>query len=79
MTRQVPPGWPTRRQVTVLRTIRHTAMRADQIAVRSDVLWRMEEVGWVARNLHEVWHILPAGLAIVREWEDAHLPPPSAG
>jgi hypothetical protein len=65
MTRAVPASWPTRRQQTVLWTLRHgQKMTAAQIGVRSDVMWRMEEVGWVARDLHNVWHILEAGAAV---------------
>lgn len=65
MTRPVPASWPTRRQLTVLYTIRHgQKMTAAQIGVRSDVMWRMEEVGWVARDHFHVWHIQPAGAAV---------------
>jgi hypothetical protein len=65
VTRQVPARWPTRRQLTVLATLRDgRRMTAAEIGVRADVMWRMEEVGWVARNLHQVWHIRPAGAAV---------------
>jgi hypothetical protein len=62
-------GWPTRRQKTVLWTLRMgQKMTAADIGVRSDVLWRMEEVGWVARSVHgplgDIWYILPAGRAV---------------
>lgn len=34
---------------------------ARHIGVRSDVLWRLEERGLVARNAHEQWYIRDAG------------------
>ena len=53
---------PTRRQATVLATLEFADRRtARWMGVRSDVLWRMEERGWVARNAHDEWHIMPRG------------------
>jgi hypothetical protein len=57
----------TTRQVTVLRTLRAWGkMTADDIGVRSDVLWRLEHAGLVARDSNlgrgrEKWFIYPAG------------------
>lgn len=70
MRREIPRHWPTQRQKTVLWTLRMgQKMTAPQIGVRSDVMWRMEEVGWVARSGPgpgglETWHILDAGAAV---------------
>jgi hypothetical protein len=64
---------PTTRQGTVLRTLAMgQKMTAAEIGVRSDVLWRMEERGWVARAMaptpaQEKWHILSAGVAAIGE------------
>ena len=58
---------PTIRQYTVLQTLWARKMTAKQICVRSDVLWRMEERGWVARSCYpsgDVWYILQAGEAV---------------
>jgi len=64
---------PTRRQYTVLCTIAQgQKMTAKQICVRSDVLWRMEERGWVARSCYpsgDVWFIYPAGRAAIERYE----------
>jgi hypothetical protein len=57
----------TTRQRTVLQTLRNrNPMTADRIGVRSDVLWRLEERGLVARTSsrgrgRESWYILQAG------------------
>lgn len=67
-----PAQLPTMRQGTVLQTLApRGGMTAGSIGVRADVLWRMEERGWVARNMHEVWHILPDGRAALERWEKA--------
>jgi len=51
----------TRRQATVLATLEcRDRMTAADMGVRSDVLWRLEERGLVARNAHEQWHIRQA-------------------
>ena len=62
---------PTMRQYTVLQTL-HGGwnMTAKQIGVRSDVLWRMEEAGWVARDLRDVWYILPLGEQAIERWRE---------
>lgn len=53
---------PTPRQATVLGTLECVDHRtARWMGVRSDVLWRMEERGWVSRDLHEQWYIRPGG------------------
>lgn len=52
----------TPRQTTVLRTLAFAdRMTPQRIGVRSDVLWRMEERGLVARNAHDQWRITPKG------------------
>jgi hypothetical protein len=57
---------PTGRQVTVLRILwRRNGMTAKAIGVRSDVLWRMEERGWVTRDLHGRWRIKSAGIEVL--------------
>ncbi len=62
---------PTRRQYTVLQTLEFgRKMTAKQIGVRSDVLWRMEERGWVARDALDVWHILLAGRQAIARYEE---------
>ena len=72
--RRSPDAIPTRRQYTVLCTIAQgQKMTAKQICVRSDVLWRMEERGWVARSCQpggDVWYIYPAGRAAIERYED---------
>jgi hypothetical protein len=61
----------TIRQYTVLQTLGcGRKMTASEVGVRSDVLWRLEERGLVARNLHEKWHIQPAGQAAVDEYQE---------
>lgn len=72
MSSRDPDQMPTQRQGTVLQTLsNHQKMTAKQIPVRSDVMWRMEERGWVARNYFEAWHILPAGEQALERWEKA--------
>ena len=76
--RRSPNQMPTRRQYTVLQTLWARKMTAKQICVRSDVLWRMEERGWVARrgDPHgDVWHILRAGEQAAARWRDKNLGP----
>ena len=34
---------------------------ARSLNTRSDVLWRLQERGYVTRNLHHQWRITPAG------------------
>lgn len=61
------PPKPTIRQGTVLRTLAgRGSMTAVLIGVRSDVLWRMEERGWVTssgmiRRADERWTITATG------------------
>ena len=62
---------PTIRQYTVLQTLWARKMTAQQIGVRSDVLWRMEERGWVARSSNpsaDIWYIRPAGEQAAARW-----------
>ena len=65
---------PTIRQYTVLQTLHGGwKMTAKQIRVRSDVLWRMEQAGWVARSCYtsgDVWYIHPAGEQAADRWRD---------
>ena len=76
---------PTPRQVTVLRALSHGGYAsAKALRVRSDVLWRMQERGWVTRNAQQQWHIRPAGervLAAETErgstWREVQLCPSS--
>jgi hypothetical protein len=73
--RRSPEAMPTRRQYTVLQTLASGwKMTAKQICVRSDVLWRMEERGWVARTyastLTDKWFIRPAGKAAIERYEE---------
>jgi hypothetical protein len=53
----------TRRQRTTLDTLYFQARTARWMGVRSDVLWRLEERGLVARNsdTEPRWRITPAG------------------
>jgi len=69
---------PTIRQYTVLQTLWARKMTAKQICVRSDVLWRMEERGWVARSCYpsgDVWYILQAGEQAAARWRDKNRGP----
>ncbi len=62
MTRQPtrPLTFPQRRALGELQ--RATRGRtAKSIFTRSDVLWRLEEWGYVTRNLHDEWRITRAG------------------
>ena len=71
--RRSPDAMPTWRQYHVLETLWMHKMTAKQICVRSDVLWRMEEAGWVARSCYssgDVWYIHPAGEQALERWED---------
>jgi hypothetical protein len=53
---------PTVRQSTVLATLELQNHRtARWLGVRSDVLWRMEERGWVGRNNYDQWYIKDGG------------------
>ena len=67
----------TWRQYTVLLTLRMSnPMDAATIGVRSDVLWRLEEMGYVARSgmlgrHRERWYILPAGRKAGDEMHEA--------
>lgn len=59
--------FPQRRALGEL--MRATTRRsAKSIFTRSDVLWRLEERGFVARNGHDQWHIMPAGEAAYEAW-----------
>jgi hypothetical protein len=61
--------FPQRRALGELR--RATVGRdAASIFTRSDVLWRLEERGLVARNYHQQWRITPAGEAAYDAWMD---------
>ena len=52
--------FPQRRALGEL--LRATVGRSPaSIFTRRDVLWRLEERGYVARNLHDQWRITPAG------------------
>ena len=76
--RRSPEAMPTWRQYHVLETLWVHKMTAKQICVRSDVLWRMEERGWVARRgdpRGDVWHILRAGEQAAARWRDKNLGP----
>jgi hypothetical protein len=70
----------TRRQYTVLKTLYSRGkMTADDIGVRSDVLWRLEERGLVARDSslgrgREKWFIHQAGRVVVDDHEQAREP-----
>lgn len=45
--------------------MRATAGRtAKSLHTRSDVLWRLEERGYVARNIHQQWRITAEGQRI---------------
>lgn len=41
---------------------------ARQLGVRSDVLWRLQERGFAASNIHNEWHITTRGQAAYDEW-----------
>lgn len=79
MTRLAPGAMPTTRQGTVLMTLSMATgtghMTAKQIGVRSDVLWRIEEAGWVARTLHDKWYIRPGGRAALERWRTRPIRP----
>lgn len=73
-----PDAMPTTRQGTVLYSLNAavgTGRRsARDMGVRSDVLWRMEEAGWVARSYtcrkrpDDKWYIKAAGIAALERW-----------
>jgi hypothetical protein len=71
MTKLSADAMPTVRQGTTL-AILSTApfpLTARQIPVRSDVLWRMSEAGWVARTAHDEWYIKSVGSQALERWE----------
>jgi hypothetical protein len=85
MPRLKPDAMPTVRQYTVLRTLQ-TALgtghrSAREMYVRSDVLWRMEEAGWVARSYtalkrpDDQWYIKLAGNAAVERYRTRPIRP----
>ena len=52
--------FPQRRALGEL--LRATVARSpESIYTRRDVLWRLAERGYVARNLHDQWHITTKG------------------
>jgi hypothetical protein len=69
MIRDGATRMPTTRQRTVLQTLRMGGrMSAREMGLsRSDVCWRMEELGWVLGSMHnsrtrdEKWQIRQAG------------------
>lgn len=62
--------FPQRRALGEL--IRATVPRSPQsIFTRRDVLWRLQERGYVASNLHDQWHITSAGERAYDEAMDA--------
>lgn len=48
-----------------------TSRTAKSIFTRSDVLWRLQERGYVTRNIHQEWRITPAGQQAYDAWWDA--------
>jgi hypothetical protein len=65
--------FPQRRALGEL--VRATAGRtAKSMFVRSDVLWRLEEQGLVARNFHQQWRITQAGEAAYEAAREAGWP-----
>jgi hypothetical protein len=68
---------PTTRQATVLATLASATgsgkRTAKDMHVRSDVLWRMQEAGWVARTLHQEWYIRDAGQAALERWRNRNV------
>jgi len=71
-----PDAMPTVRQGTVLATLAMSNPRtAKEMHVRSDVLWRMQEAGWVARTAHQEWYIKSAGHAALERWRNRPLRP----
>jgi hypothetical protein len=71
-----PEAMPTQRQGAVLNTLDSGFARtAKWMGVRSDVLWRMEQRGWVTRNgftLDEKWKITPNGQQALARWKRAN-------
>jgi hypothetical protein len=53
--------FPQRRALGELSRSSVVSRSARSIFTRSDVLWRLEERGLVARNAHDQWHITPKG------------------
>jgi hypothetical protein len=68
----LPDAMPTVRQGTTLTILatRPRPVAARDVPVRSDVLWRMEEASWVARNAHNQWSIRPAGEQALERWRN---------
>jgi len=66
---------PTTRQFTVLATLATAAQprTAKDMHVRADVLWRMEEAGWVSRTAWNGWYIKDGGQAALERWRDRNV------
>ena len=59
----------TRRQAIVLRELSHATDKTPrELGVRSDVLWRLSERGFVGRTAQDAYYIKPAGLAALDEY-----------
>lgn len=59
-----PRALTTRQRTTLSSLSPRGGLRARELGVRSDVLWRLEERGLVARDLHERWYLTDAGRAL---------------
>ena len=58
----------TRRQQTILQSLAvSNGETAKQLGVRSDVLWRLEEMGLVVRTIHERWLLTGRGVLMAQE------------
>jgi Mn-dependent DtxR family transcriptional regulator len=60
--------FPQRRALGELKRSAVRNRTAKSIFTRSDVLWRLEERGLVARNPGGMWHITPKGEAVYDAW-----------